>query len=199
MTSLDTLLEHLPTVEIPAGQVVFHQGQICESYFVLMEGSVKVVARSAAGKEVVLYHVTPGDICVLTTACLLGQDNFPAEAIAETPLRLRLMPKRVFDQLLDTNAAFRAKVFTSFGDRIAGLIKTIEKVALETIEQRIAHFLLLQPHSHIDLTHQNIATEIGSVREVVSRQLKRFETQGWLTLGRGSIDILDRDALYHLI
>lgn len=199
MTSVDEIIQQLPVVKIAAGQVIFHQGQACESYFVLVEGSAKVVARSAAGKEVVLYHVRPGDVCVLTTACLLGRENFPAEAIAETDMTLHMMPKRLFDELLDTSAEFRAKVFASFGERMAGLIKTIEKVALESIEQRLARFLLLQPDRHIQMTHQDLAQEIGSVREVVSRQLKRFEEQGALKLGRGSIEILDRDALYRLI
>jgi CRP/FNR family transcriptional regulator len=199
MQSIADIIQDLPRVHIPAGQVIFHQGQVCESYFVLVEGSAKVVARSAAGKEVVLYHVRPGAICVLTTACLLGRENFPAEAIAETDLTLHLMPRHRFDELLDSSAAFRAKVFASFGERMTELIKTIEKVALESIEQRLARFLLLQPCAHVELTHQDLALEIGSVREVVSRQLKRFEAQGWLRLGRGALDILDRDALYRLI
>lgn len=196
---LNDALEALPEVRIPAGTGIFHQGQSCESYFILMEGCARVFTRSAAGKEVVLYRVEPGDMCVLTTSCLLSSQTFPAEAIAETDMRVKVMPKSQFDRLVNDSAEFRTFVFKSFGRRLSNLITTIEKLALESIEQRLAKYLLLQPDNRIAITHQDLSLEIGTAREVVSRHLKRFESEGWIILGRGHIELLDRKALHELI
>lgn len=193
---LDAILNDLPEKKIPAGAGIFHQGQVCENYFILMEGSARIFTRSVAGKEVVLYHVEPGDMCVLTTSCLLSSQTFPAEAVAESDMRVKVMPKKQFDELVDNCTEFREFVFKSFGSRLTNLIGTIEKLALESIEQRLAKFLLLQPDNHITTTHQQVALEIGSAREVVSRHLKRFESEGWITLGRGHIQLLDRQSLH---
>ena len=197
--SLQDTLNALPEVEIPAGAEIFHQGQSCENYFILVAGRARIFTRSAAGKEVVLYHVEPGDMCVLTTSCLLSSQTFPAEAIAESDMRVKMMPKKQFDTLVNDSAVFRAFVFKSFGRRLSNLITTVEKLALESIEQRLAKYLLLQPSNKITATHQNIALEIGSAREVVSRHLKRFESDGWIDLGRGHVVLLNRQALHQLI
>ena len=196
--SIDELINKLPVVKISAGQILFHQGQVCEAYFILVRGSARVFTRSSSGKEVLLYHVEPGDLCILTTTCLLGGERYPAEGVAETDMAVRLLPKTQFDELINNNAEFRAMVFASFGARIGSLIRTIEKLTLESIEQRLAKYLLIQPGNSIHITHQDIAMEIGSAREVVSRHLKRFEAKQWLELGRGQIVILDREALYQL-
>ncbi|EGG98271.1 transcriptional regulator2C Crp/Fnr family [gamma proteobacterium IMCC2047] len=146
-----------------------------------------------------MYRVTPGDMCVLTTSCLFSREPFPAEAVAETDLTVRMMPKSQFDRLVNESAEFRELVFKSFGRRLANLIGTVEKLALESIEQRLAKYLLLQPVNPLAITHQDLALEIGTAREVVSRHLKRFEAEGWIQLGRGYIELLDRQALHYLI
>jgi CRP/FNR family transcriptional regulator, anaerobic regulatory protein len=197
--SLEHYFSDYPLQQIPSGTQILHQGDECQHYFMLIAGSVKIFARSVNGREVVLYHVAPGKICVLTTTCLLGNKRFPAEAVAESELSVRIMPKHRFDELMENSAEFRHQVFDNFGQRIGSLIETIEKLALETLEQRLAKYLLLQPCNPVQVTHQDIASEIGSAREVVSRHLKRFETLGFLKLDRGSIELLDRTALHHLI
>lgn len=198
LNAIDSLVSNLPEQVVPAGSQIFRQGDNCNQYFVLTSGSAKIFTRSANGKEVLLYHVKPGSICVLTAACLIGHQHFPAEAVAETDLHVRVMTKRQFDELMETSATFRQYVLDGFGERINGLIQTIQKLALETIEQRLAKFLLMQPRNSIASTHQEIADEIGSAREVVSRNLKRFETNQLLSLGRGQIELLDRQGLLAL-
>jgi len=197
--SLEDYFSDYPLQQVPSGTQILHQGDECQNYFLLVDGSVKIFARSANGREVILYHITPGKICVLTTTCLLGDKRFPAEAVAETALSVRMMPKRRFDELMESSAGFRQQVFDNFGQRIGSLIETIEKLALETLEQRLAKYLLLQPCNPLQTTHQQIAAEIGTAREVVSRHLKRFESLGLVKLDRGSIELLDRTALHGLI
>lgn len=184
---------------LPAGQFVLHQGSECQHYFLLVSGSVRVFTRSASGREVVLYHITGGNICILTTTCLLANSRFPAEAEAETDLVVRMMSRRNFDQLMHTSSAFREEVFASFAGRIGHLIGTIEKLALENLETRLVKFLLAHDAEEISLTHQAVAAEVGSAREVVSRHLKRLEQRGLVALGRNRIRLLDRQALEQLI
>lgn len=190
-------LDHAQAMTLPAGSEVFHQGDDCGHYVVVRSGSIKVFARSAEGKEVVLYRISEGEVCVLTTSCLLGNRRYPAEAVCETDVVVYLLQKAQFDQQLNSSETFRQFVFASFGERLADLMGLIEQVALDTIEQRLANYLL---HHHdaqqqIHATHQVIASEIGSAREVVSRQLKTFEKQQLVALSRGQITLLDADAL----
>lgn len=198
MHFLDELIESTPERLIPAGTEIFRQGDTCQQYFILSEGCARVYARSESGKEILLYHVNPDKICALTVSCLLGQNRYPAEAIAETDLKVRIINKATFDQLMEKSSGFRKFVMDGFGERMRDLIGTIHKVAFESIEQRLIKLLLLQPDNRITLTHQKIAEEIGSVREVVSRQLKRLESKELIQLGRGQIEIVNRAALYNL-
>lgn len=185
----------LPRVQLQQGQSIFQQGQACEHYFVLHSGQARVFTRSANGKEVLLYHMQPGEICILTTACMLGDKPFPAEAIADSALDAYRLSKLQFQQWLANSEAFRQLIFNSLGQRMDGLINTIAKLALESIDQRLAKLLLRQPHRELAWTHQQIADEIGSAREVVSRHLKKLAERGMVDLGRGKLQILDRDAL----
>ena len=188
-------------VHLDAGRQVFSQGDEPQNYLIVTEGCVKVFARSAEGREVVLYRVEPGDICVLTTSCMLAGTPYPAEGIAESDVTAIALPKSAFDNLIATSDSFRGFVLSSFGDRLAGLVMLVEQVTLASIGQRLARFLLDRSNGGSDalvLTHQEIAAEIGSAREVVSRQLKSFETSGWVTLGHGSVRVVDTAALGRL-
>lgn len=185
-------------IRIPAGQPVLHQGDECLNYFLLTAGSVRLFTRSASGREVTLYHVRPDSICVLTTSCLLGGRRFPAEAVADTDLRVRMMPKARFDDLMETAPSFRDAVFQSLAQRMDSLIQTIEKLALEPIDVRIAKYLLSFDTALIQTTHQLVASEVGTAREVVSRHLKQLADKGMIQPERGAIRILDPDALAKL-
>ena len=184
-------------ITLEAGHSVFRQGESCANYVVVMQGSVKVFARSPSGKEVVLYHINPGEICVLTTSCLLGGQKYPAEAVTDSKVIARVIPKQQFEQLLADSPAFRGFVFASFSARLANLVTLVEQIALESIEQRLARYLLehMDENQNVAATHNDIALEIGSAREVVSRNLKSFERQQLLTLQRGHLLVLDQAAL----
>ena len=195
---LQQILEQAPLKRVPAGTQIFRQGDQCAQYFFVLEGSAKVFARSTNGKEVLLYRIEPESICLLTASCLLGNKAFPAEAIAETELKVRVINKTTFDLLMNESPEFRDKVLSGFGKRMNDLIATIQKLELESVEQRLVKFLLMQPLNIITTTHQQIADEIGSAREVVSRHLKRLEEQQLLKLGRGHITLTERAKLLAL-
>ncbi len=191
-------LESASRAVISAGDQVFRQGDACHNYYIALKGCIKVFARSARGKEIVLYRVEPGDICVLTTSCMLSGTPYPADGVAEADTVAVVLPKRDFDRLMRESEEFRSFVLTSFGSRLSSLITLVEQVALESVEARLANLLLTKTSDQenvVRATHEAIASEIGSAREVVSRQLKNFASAGLVDLTRGSIVVLDRYGL----
>lgn len=197
MNRIPTCIDSFPEITLPAQQQVFSQGQACQHYIVLTSGHVKVFARSDDGRELVLYRIQPGEVCILTTACLMGNSHYSAEAITESDITARVIPQRDFNKLLTTSEAFREFVFHNFSQRMTELMQQLEQITFDSIERRLSHFIYrMSENSHqLALTHQAIATEIGSAREVVSRSLKKLESQGVIKLNRGTIDIIDRPAL----
>jgi CRP/FNR family transcriptional regulator len=187
-------------IALPAQTVVFRQGDTCGQYLLVLQGSVKVMTRALNGREIVLYRLGAGDSCVLTTACLFGKTRYPAEGITETSVTALALPAGVFQQALQDSAAFREFVFQSFATHLASVIALIEEVAFGRLDSRLARQLLHQCDAKrvVRTTHQALATELGSSREVISRLLKELEIQGKLELQRGSIRLLDSAALQQL-
>ncbi|HHM06019.1 MAG TPA: Crp/Fnr family transcriptional regulator [Gammaproteobacteria bacterium] len=181
----------------PADAVVFSPGTPCQSYLLVLQGSVRVSLSAENGREIVLYRVRAGESCILTTSCLLGATRYPAVGITETETTALSLPLAAFNRALEGSAAFRRFVFARLGERLAAVIARMEEVAFRSIDSRLAAALLAfsEATPELRLTHQSLATELGTAREVISRHLKRFEEQGWVRLGRGTITVLDRAAL----
>lgn len=197
---LDAVLACAQCQTLPAGLRVFSPGAACQNYLLVGRGRVRVQLLTAGGREVVLYHVGEGDSCVLTTSCLLGASTYPAEGITETEVTAFVLSAQDFNQGLDSSPAFRRFVFANLGKRLSEVIARMEQVAFAPIDARLASCLLTLSgqQQYLELTHQALAVELGSAREVVSRHLKHFEDQGWVRLGRGNIELLDRPALQEL-
>ena len=186
-------------ISLPTETIAFHQGDSCDNYLLVLEGSIKVLARNESGREIVLYRVQRGGSCVLTTSCLLGHNKYPVEGVTETPVQALAIPAKTFHQGLNESESFRNFIFNTYGKRLADVISLVESISFENINRRLARFLLEQAsQDKLHATHQVIATELGSAREVISRQLKSFEQQGWIEQQRGEITILDNDALSQL-
>ena len=185
------------TAVIAEGTELFAERHACRGFPLLIEGSIKVVKNTPAGREMLLYRVEPGGSCVITSSCLLGHTRYTARGIAETPLRMLMLPTALFEKLIAGNAAFRDFVFHLLAERIAELMLLVEEVAFHRLDQRLAK-LLLGKGEPIQATHQTLADELGSVREMVSRLLKGFAAQGLVTLGRERIELVDRGGLRQL-
>ena len=185
---------------IPAGTVLFQDGTACANYLLVIEGSVRVQKVAENGREIVLYRVESGQSCVLTTNCLISHSDYAAEGVTESEVRGLALPAAAFRHLLARSEPFRDFVFSAYASRIADLLMLIEEVAFGRIDVRLAAWLS-QHGGHdglIRATHQDIATELGTAREVVSRQLKEFERRGWVELGRGRVQLSDRAGLASL-
>lgn len=184
-------------VDVPAGRRIFEPGRAPESFLLLLEGTVRVQQISEAGREIVLYRVSAGESCMLTTACLLGHHDYSAEAVAETDLRAIALPRNTFDELMARSVTFRRFVFAAFTARITNLFRLVEEVAFARMDIRLAHKLveLAQGQPTIAVTQQQLAAELGTAREVVGRVLGELHRRGWVTSTRGQINITDRPAL----
>jgi CRP/FNR family transcriptional regulator len=196
-TKLPEFIRDAAEVSVPAGAKVFGQGERAENYLLVTSGSVKVFARSDEGREVVLYRVKPGEMCTLTTSCLLGRTNYPAEAVAETDSVARAVPATRFAEMMHDSAEFREFVFASFSGRLNEIMQRFEQLVLASVDKRLAGYLLTRADGDgiILSTHENLALEIGTAREVVSRHLKALESRGLVDLHRGRVHIRDIQAL----
>lgn len=191
------LMERGRIIEAPAGTVIFGPGKAPEDLLLLLGGVVRVQQVSENGREIVLYRVHAGESCVLTTACLLAYENYNADGIAETDIRAAALPRGVFDDLVAMSAPFRQFVFTAYSKRITGLFAIIEDVAFGRIDIRLAQKLteLGDATDHVHQTHQQLAVEVGTAREVISRQLQEFQRRGWINAARGDVQLTNLPAL----
>ena len=181
-------------VQAPAGQRLFGDGSPCTHYPLLIEGVVRASKSSPEGHEILLYRLNPGESCVISVVALLGETSYSATGTAETGISLFGVPRRVFLEMVLKAPAFRAFVFRTLSQRMTHLMTLIDDVAFRRVHQRLASRLLLHPQP-ITATHQMLADELGTTREVVSRSLEAFQQSGMLRLGRKRIEILDRIAL----
>ena len=195
-SQLEDVLGSAAVVNLAAGSVVFDEEQTCQGFPLLLSGSVRVIKASPNGRELQLYRVRPGESCILTSSCLLGRDRYHARGIVEQDAELVLLPASAFRTLVSSSEPFRNYVFDLFSGRITDLMQLVTAVAFQKTDQRLAALLANKP-SPIHATHQALADELGSVREIVSRLLKNFAEQGWVKLGREQIEVLDRTALKH--
>lgn len=189
------------TVYLPPKTMVFHMGQACSCYLLVMSGRIRVQQVSSQGREIVLYRLTSGDSCVLTTACLLSQGFYPAEGITETPVEAVALPSSSFQSAIHHSEVFRRFVFRAYGKHLLEIMTVMEDVAFTRLNVRLARRLLDLggDSTRLTITHQALAVELGSAREVVSRLLREFERCGWVRRGKGFLEILNYDALKHVI
>jgi CRP/FNR family transcriptional regulator, anaerobic regulatory protein len=188
------LFDSAAVVHLPAGTVLFDENQPCLGFPLLLSGNIRVIKASPNGRELQLYRVTPGESCILTSSCLLGNTRYHARGIVEQTMEMVLLPARSFHALLGKQDSFRSYVFHLFSDRLTDLMQLVSAVAFQKLDQRLANLLVSKP-SPIHATHQSLADELGSAREIVSRLLKGFAEQGWVKLGREQIEITDEATL----
>ncbi len=193
-------LQRVQVATIPQGTILFQDGDPCRSFVMVARGIIRVQKLAPNGREIVLYRVASGETCILTTTCLLGDKDYPAEGIAETDVRAAVMPSAAFQEALSSEG-FRNFVFNTISARISDLMALVEEVAFRRMDVRLARLLLNlsgQNGLTIEYTHQKLAVELGTAREVVSRLLKEFERKAWVRLERGRVRVIDRHGMERL-
>lgn len=196
----ELLLKRSKIVSVRPGAMLFGPGNSPENMLFLLDGTVRVQQVSDTGHEIVLYRIEAGQSCVLTTACLLAYDDYSAEGITETEVKAAAVPRDVFDDLVAQSKSFRDFVFAAFSKRITDLFLMIDEVAFQRLDVRLADKLitLSAGQDTIATTHQKLSVELGTAREVISRQLQEFQRRGWIVQGRGVVNIVKRAALAQL-
>ncbi len=191
------LTDNSRVIDIPIDTVIFGPGKPPEQLLLLLSGTVRVQKTSETGREIVLYRVHAGESCVLTTACLMAYEDYSAEGIAETGLQAVAIPRDVFDRMVADSPEFRQFVFMAYSRRMTDLFAVVEEIAFRRLDIRLAQKLieLSSEQQTIQTTHQKLAGELGTAREVISRQLAEFQRRGWIEQARGVIHILDRDQI----
>jgi len=190
-------LSALPELSFPGERLLFDEGQACLGYPLLQAGTIKVSKLFPNGRELHLYHLGPGETCVVSAACLFEQMPYSARAVTQGPVQLRMIPPALFEALLG-QPVFRRYVMGQFARRLSDLMLLLDAVCMHRLDQRLAARLLAHRAEQGDVvavTHQQLADELGSVREVISRLIKNFAQQGWIRIERGSICILAPAAL----
>ena len=189
----EVLASEAQLAQVPGGQLLFEEGAPCRGFPMVLSGEVRVARGSAQGRSLELYRVSPGELCVASTSCLFGHAPLVAHGQTVAASELVLLSPAGFGRWVE-NASFRRYVFGLFADRLADLMALAEAVAFQRLDQRLAA-ALLGHGTVLSSTHQALADELGTVREIVTRLLKRFERDGWVALGRERIELRQPEAL----
>jgi CRP/FNR family transcriptional regulator len=182
---------------VPAGRDVFVEGDRVDSIALLLSGVVRVYKVGITGREITLYRFGLGESCILTANAILSQQSFPAIATVEKDAEAAMIPSNDFRDWVRRYELWREFVFDLLSQRLASVMAIVDEVAFGRMDTRVASLLLqrLQPDGQIRITHQEIAAELGSSREVISRILEDFASQGLINLSRGMVEIMDIQSL----
>jgi CRP/FNR family transcriptional regulator len=183
--------------KIPEGKHIFNEGDAVDGIALLMSGVVRVFKLSQTGREITLYRFGEGESCIITANAILNQQDFPALAVVEHEAEAVMIPAWVFKNWVKQYEPWQEFVFNLLSQRLASVMEIVDEVAFQRMDRRIASFLIDRSkiQNPIFITHQEIANEIGSSREVISRLLEDFAVREIVRLSRGEVEVIDIGAL----
>lgn len=182
---------------IPAGKDVFLEGDHVDAIALLISGVVRVYKIGETGREITLYRFGNGQSCILTANAILSQKTFPAVATVEKEAEAVMVPADAFRAWVSKYDPWREFVFDLLSQRLSSVMEIVDEIAFRRMDARVASLVLnrMRLQNPLRITHQEIASELGSSREVISRLLEDFAEQGLIRSGRGEIEVLDREGL----
>ena len=187
---LEAALENSYVKSVSAGTLLWDETYRVQHFPFVLKGRARIVKLAASGRELHLYSVKPGGSCVIATSSLVGGTRSDARAIADLDLQMIILPISAFKVLIEESAVFRDYVFADLSDHMTQLTQLVSAIAFQNLDQRLAASLVAKANP-IQITHQALADELGSVRENISRLLKNFADRGWIALQRGQISVLN--------
>jgi CRP/FNR family transcriptional regulator len=188
--------------KIPANKIISVEGDACNYLSFLLKGVIRVYKVGSSGREITLYRINEGGSCILTASCILSQKYFPAIAVTELDSEVLSLPANLFKEWVSKYPVWQEYVFNLVSERLADVIAVVEEIAFKQVDIRITEKLsqfISKGINPIEITHQELASDIGTSREVVSRILKDFEAKGVCEISRGRIKILDQLKLATLL
>lgn len=195
------LYESGQVIHLPPHQMLMQQNQYCRMIPFVISGRLRIFTISPNGREMTLFRTGPGDTCLLSIACQIKGQAFPAMAEVEERTKLFMLPVSAYHQVLAENPAWKDFLIVTLYGHLSAAMQTLEAVAFSRTDRRLAEWLITHKPDQsttIRTTHEAIAVELGTAREVVSRLLGELKSQGAVALGRGRIDILNPDHLQAL-
>lgn len=167
---------------------LYWEGDTCSHIAFVLEGEIRVFKTGPSGREITLYEIGPGETCILNASCVLSDTRYPADAVTLTEVRMLLLPAGIFRELIDTSPLVRAFVFALLSERLVTVFQLVEEIVFGRLDERLLEYLVEKSEDgFLAATHQTIANDLGTSREVVSRLLKDLERQGRIALRRGKI------------
>ncbi len=184
-------------VTLAPGANLYREGDVCGEFFVVGSGTVRVLKVGETGREITLYHVQDGESCLVNTLSVLQREPAVAAARVETQVEVVLLAGATVRKWVRTRDWIRTYMIAMTARRLIDVVTLIEEVVFGRMDSRLARLLLQEfgAGRFFGATHEEIAAQLGTAREVVSRLLKEFERQGAIRLGRGRIELLDEAAL----
>ncbi|VAV91857.1 Transcriptional regulator, Crp/Fnr family [hydrothermal vent metagenome] len=184
-------------MSLPKGARLFVSGDTCENFIIVASGKARVQLTTRTGRDITLFRLESGQSCALTTSCLLSDSTYYAEGIAETDIDIIAVPQAIFQRYLAKSPELTACLLDDFASRIGGLTSLVDRLTSRDLDMELATLLLGEQNGdgRILLSHRAIADELGTAREVISRKLKELEKANIVHLARGSLHILDTEAL----
>ncbi|MGC1455071.1 MAG: Crp/Fnr family transcriptional regulator [Nitrospirota bacterium] len=188
---VEELLSESIQQTVPAGKQIYAEGDACSAIAFVLSGDIRVFKIGETGREITLYEIGPGETCILNASCILSGRTYPANAVAITDLDMLLIPSAAFRRLVDEQEAMRDFVFALLSLRLSAVMELVEEVAFGRMDQRLMEYLVEKSENNVlGTTHQKIANDLGTSREVVSRLLKDFERKQEVRLSRNSITLM---------
>jgi CRP/FNR family transcriptional regulator len=176
---------------IPTGKQIYAEGDACSSIAFVLSGEIRVFKIGETGREITLYEIGPGETCILNASCILSGRTYPANAVSLTDVKILLIPSTAFRKLVDEHETMRDFVFNLLSRRLSSVMELVEEVAFGRLDERLTEYLVEKSENNLlETTHQKIANDLGTSREVVSRLLKDFERKQVVRLSRNSITLL---------
>lgn len=194
-------LESASQITLQKGTRIFTAGDPCRAFYYLLEGSIRVNLLSRSGKSIMLYRFGANETCILTSCCLMSGDDYAAEAYAEEDIKALMLSHDEFQTQLAHSAEFREIVFAAFSHRLAGIMNKLDDVAFSSLDARLAHRLIEigGEKTTLSITHEQLALDLGSAREVISRRLALWEKDGLIHRDRGEIKLLEPALIKNML
>jgi len=189
-------------LDLPQGQMLLQQNQQCQFIPLVLSGQLRVYKLSPNGREMTLFRTGPGETCLMSIACRLKDEEFPALAQVEEAAELFMVPVPVYQDILDRLPEWKDFLILTLYEHLTETMETLEAVAFDRTDRRLATWLLessANGKGPIRTTHETIAVELGTAREVISRLLGEFKNRGSVALGRGRIEVLRPDLLRDML
>jgi CRP/FNR family transcriptional regulator, anaerobic regulatory protein len=190
------IVKHATMKQVKAGETILKVGQTIRSMMLVVDGIIKLYREDDEGKEFFIYHLHPGQACSLSMICAVKQQTSEVLAKAVTDATLLSIPFGFMDKWMRKYKSWYSFVLMSYRSRFEELLKTIDAIAFTSMDQRLEYYLVKQSQALgpvLKMTHQDIANDLNSSREVISRLLKKMETRGWVTIHRNSIEWIRKD------